>query len=393
MKRVTLFLALALSINIHAQTPYKHVERKVLKASYDGVDIRKFKLIEDGEHLFIFDFSKLRKDARFVVDEYDSDLNFVENKIYSVDNRVMKKMERYSISDVLVSSDTLFILLSDVIVIMSPSTEAAVIDLSFDASDLICSDIGVLICQNNNTSNTRKNHPDKVFRIFGSGNIEPICDFELTHRYLLHYQNRNFYEAFKEGVLFLSPSSPYLSYCRPGEEETELMQLMEEHNWFTVSNAKRDQYNRLANTDPHALHTLAGGNLERNISYNVRIDKVDDAKFLITYFPGKYFAEADFDWRQLLIELTDDFEISAKKEFRHNSGQSHVRDTVNNTLRFNFHDYDRDTFCYLNGKRYQLVIEPHADHSDDKADRIKREQNISFIKNEYDLCIYSSKLE
>jgi len=366
----------------------------VISNEIDHVDLEEMKMATNGENLFILNFSQVQRHGKFSLKKYSQNFLLLDSSVYNIDkSSLAKKFKRYHPRDFIARNDSLFLLFSDELYIISPgSDQHERIVLSQDASKFLKLKGALILCENERAFGSDKKEIGKTFLLNQSLRPEELHQFQIHHRYLLHFQNRNYYETYMNGILFLSPSTPFLHYFDPATAKTGKIQLQPKETWYKIEERKKEQYNRLAEKDLHAMFTAANKQLEDNISYNVRIDRVDSMTYLISYFPGKHLAEKGFDWRQLLIILNEDFEIIHKSEYRHQSSRAYIKDRENNTLNFNFHDHTKGTFCYLDGVRYQLMVEPHASWHDNDAERINQEQNQSLLNDKYDLCIYSGKV-
>lgn len=393
MRILILFFIGLIAREATSQNLYEEAKRNVISDRVNNVDLKKMKLVSDGDALYVVDFSGAVDNQKIIYTKFDTEINFLDSVELEIeDSHLVRKFKKHRPLDFILKNDSAYLLFNDEVFIFPPNSDQILsVKLPSDASKLLIANNSILLCQNDRANGSTGDEIGK-FWIFDEGRFIELYNFDVPHRYLLHFQNRNYYEVFHDGILFLSASDPVLSYLDLSRNELSRIEFLPIETWYKVSDEKREQYNRLADKDPNALFTAINDDLEKKISHNVRIDQVDSTVYLINYFPGKLISNDSFDWHQLLITLNGDFEIVDKKEFRHESSRAYIADRINNQLDFNFHDHVEDTFCFIDGVRYQLTIEPRADWSDRDLSRIEKEQNQSLLIDHYDLCIYSAKV-
>lgn len=395
MRLIILITLLGSHLCILAQSPFEQVHRTVLRKINLPGDDASLKLITDGESLVVFSFEDFEEKNSFSITKYSKALKTISTRDIIVDDpKQIEKFASYRVKDVEITGDSIYVLLADQLFLYTSNENyTKTIDLPCDLSDLNRLGNTIILYQNELSTNTKLDDLGKVYSLNSDSGINLLYQFTIEQRFLMHFQNRNYFNTYMNGVVFLAPSSRYIEFLNLDSMKVSRFEIHDLDIWNETNEKKVKQYNRLADKDPHALFTLANRDLESSISYNVRIDQVDNQRFLVTYLPGQNRAEKSFDWRQVIITLVSESSgVSRSIEYRHQSSRAYVNDHDANTKQFNFFDHTKDTFCYLDSKRYQLVIEPHAEWYNSDLKRIKSEQEESLINDEFDLCIYHSKL-
>jgi len=376
-----------------AQSPFQEVHRKVVQKVQSPGDEKTYKLVTDGETLFVLSYKNTKEKGSFLITEYTQNLEFASSRTIEVKNsNQRKKFDTYRVNDAEIIGDSVYVLFSDELFLFTPHSEAArVIELPSDLSDLNRLGKTIILYQNDKSSTLKDEDYGKVYRLNSALEVVFVHQFSIEQKFFMHFQNRNYFETYEHGIAFMAPSSRYLELLDIESLEVSKIEIHEDEFWSKAKEKKVAQYNRLSNKDPHALFTLANRDLEKALSHNIRLDHIGKQRFMITFLPGQKKAERSFDMRQVIINSKLS-EVSKSIEYRHQSARAYIGDREANTLQFNFFDHDKNTFCYIDGVRYQLVIEPHADWHNSDLDRINSEQEQSLLKDNFDLCIYYSKL-
>ena len=377
-------------VSAQNSTLFYNIQRTLIDSGFTLPDKHDIVLISDEKQLYLVDFRNAGSTGGYIsVTPYDTNLvPGNEIKYSSLTKDFVDIKEIYRVADVLLRGDTLFVLFAkNIFIFPERKLPPEIITLKTDCSKLEVYRDGVALFLNHNPSTMSSKDLGRVYYLDKKLEFKQIKQFAHSDIYLMYFNKPNYFEVMDEKILFLHAGEPALSIYDPNEHNSTEITFLDTAKWTSFSHSQKDEFTKLAAKDkPNKIFSEVSPHLDRFLSYNLRIDRLDSSRFLITYSPGEKTSEKNFQLNQIVITYDDESGYSIGSEYSYNFFNFYKSPD------FNFSNKNKLRFCYLKGIRYELVLEPHASWHDRDAERIQEEQNQSLLNDNYDLCIYSARV-
>lgn len=369
-------------------------ERVVLMKLNAGQSVanKNYHLSTYGDSLVFLDGERLKKDK--ILDFYTIYNNAISFH-YSIrlDEKLFDLDSRYQLMDFAVVENDFYLIYSNfcfIVKVTGRKHYKNITQLKFkNPFDGIQIDNGkVYFSRSKKYSSLKKNENNlQVGRVVKS-EVKPVFKFDTDSYYLLHFESRNHFIVNNDVIYYTPPGEPKIEEYFITNDSSYVTTSTD--NWYSPLEVEISLFNKLSDRNPNAMFSEVVDKIDF-ISYNLRLDKIDSIHFGLTYFLGDT-SDVNGYCMDIWTFSNESMGMTKVKSLSINAGQKESLDE-NGHLHMGFHNSDRYNFCYLNGKRYQLAVEPKADWSNRNAERIKEERNKSMLNNQFELCLYIGTLD
>ena|SRR5690554_2971535 len=379
------------------EIPYHKVDRVILQDSVENINLRDYMLADYGDSVIVFiNDNTNKKETIFDFRVFGKNGTKGSHFQIPLQKQENKYAKIYAIFDFVFYKEQIFLLFTDQLWVLPFSAEEKPkyfnIYLFKQPYGSLVSNSSGIFAQRCKIPNDGIKLEEKVMlsRLDITNNElkETLIDsFTPDNYFLMYFESRQYYAIDPEAEIIVK------LYC--DKPRFDILNFEGEHiishemdiPWKYFDPEETVDLNKKSDRDPNLVFNALKDRFNRDVFLNTRIDFVEPGKFLIS----SSIPEDSLTWSQRIL-LYEYNSASIDRIFTRSALLNKITRGLDGKG-FNFPNNAPEHYFFEGGKRYQLGITPYFDSSLTDDDKIKKQQEKSFIENRFELCLYSGELK